>query len=70
MLADPTIEEENLCTGIITVVIKDDEICCVHKPGGTSLSDEDFFSCIEKSKSRVVPIKKLINTAVESLSST
>lgn len=34
LFADPTDEEENLVTGVVTVVVTDDDkIAAVHKPG-------------------------------------
>lgn len=40
MFADPTDEEENLVTGIVTVVITDDDkIAAVHKPGNMCFGD-------------------------------
>ena len=36
LFADPTDEEENLVTGVVTVVVTDDDnIAAVHKPGET-----------------------------------
>ncbi|CAH1105303.1 unnamed protein product [Psylliodes chrysocephalus] len=64
ILKDPTQEEENLCSGILTVVFKDDELCCVHKPGGSPLTQEELSQCIEESKERTLFIKRLIDTAV------
>ncbi|CAG9761878.1 unnamed protein product [Ceutorhynchus assimilis] len=64
ILADPVIEEENLCTGVLTIVVSGDELCCVHKPGGSPLSEEELMDCIEKSKKRAKSIKKLIDKAV------
>ena len=40
LFADPTDEEENLVTGIVTVVITDDDkITAVHKPGNMCFGD-------------------------------
>lgn len=45
LFADPTDEEEALLTGIVTIVVTDDEkIGAVHKPG-ESLSFPCFFRC-------------------------
>lgn len=65
ILADPTADEESLCTGILTIVVKDDELCCVHKPGGSPFTEEALSECIEKSKGRVTHIKQLIESAVQ-----
>ncbi|XP_023029122.2 exosome complex component RRP43 [Leptinotarsa decemlineata] len=68
ILADPTVEEEDLCTGILTIVVKnDDELCCVHKPGGSPLPDEDLFKCIDVSVERVPLLKKLIETSIKNV---
>ena len=40
LFADPTDEEENLVTGIVTVVVTDDDkIAAVHKPGNMCFGD-------------------------------
>ena len=45
LFADPTDEEEALLTGIVTIVVTDDEkIGSVHKPG-ESLHPPCFFRC-------------------------
>lgn len=45
LFADPTDEEEALLTGIVTIVVTDDEkIGSVHKPG-ESLHLPCFFGC-------------------------
>ncbi|XP_030763649.1 exosome complex component RRP43-like [Sitophilus oryzae] len=64
ILADPTVEEENLCTGTLTIVTCNDELCYVHKPGGSPLVDEQMSDCIEKCMNRSNSIKKLIKTAI------
>lgn len=64
-MADPTTDEESLCSGIITIVLKDAELCCVHKPGGSPLTDEELLKCIEKAKERVPYIKGLIESVLE-----
>ncbi|KAJ8922784.1 hypothetical protein NQ315_007819 [Exocentrus adspersus] len=65
ILVDPTVDEENLCSGILTIVLRGDEICSLHKPGGSPLTDEDLSSCIEKCKQRATSIKDLIKTVVK-----
>lgn len=64
MLVDPTVEEENLCTGILTIVLKGDHLCCFHKPGGDPLSDEELSSCIDKAKTRVPLVTSLLESAL------
>lgn len=65
ILSDPTVDEENLCTGTVTIVVNDKELCCVHKPGGSILSEDDLLECIEKSEKRAVSVRELIGTAVK-----
>ncbi|XP_066252249.1 exosome complex component RRP43-like [Euwallacea similis] len=65
ILVDPSIEEEDLGSGTVTIVVKEDELCCVHKPGGTPLSEEDLLKLIEKSKKRGSSVRELINAAVK-----
>lgn len=64
ILADPTSEEENLCTGIVSVVVTNNNLCLVHKPGGSPLSEKDLEYCINKTKNKVSLTKELINTAL------
>lgn len=64
LLADPTVEEENLSSGSVTVVINGEELCSVHKPGGSILSEEQLMDCIEKSQTRAKSLQELINTGV------
>ncbi|CAG9819763.1 unnamed protein product [Phaedon cochleariae] len=65
ILADPTVEEENLCTGILTIVVKDSELCCIHKPGGSALSEEELLKCIDDSKERMILVKNLIEQTIK-----
>ncbi|XP_022920170.1 exosome complex component RRP43-like [Onthophagus taurus] len=65
ILTDPTHEEENVSTGIITIVIKNEELCSVIKPGGSPISEEDMLSCVAKAIGRGTLITKLIDNAVQ-----
>lgn len=65
ILTDPTYEEESLCAGIVTIVVKDEEICSVLKPGGSPVSEEDLLTCISKSIERGNLIAKLVNNAIQ-----
>lgn len=47
------------------MVVNGDELCCVHKPGGSPLSEEELIECIEKCKTRAKSIKELIDIAVK-----
>lgn len=64
ILTDPTQEEENLCAGIITVVVKDDELCSVLKPGGIPVPDDELSKCIKIAKNRASLLNKLVETAL------
>lgn len=64
-MTDPTQEEESLSAGVITVVVKDDELCSVLKPGGSPISEEDLLICIAKGIERGSLVTKLVNSAVE-----
>ncbi|XP_018572080.1 exosome complex component RRP43-like [Anoplophora glabripennis] len=67
ILADPTADEENLCSGIVTIVLNGDKLCCVHKPGGSALTEEELFDCVEKSKKRLPSIENLIEAALKNV---
>lgn len=64
MLTDPTVEEEDLCSGSVAIVVKNNELCSVHKPGGSPLLDEKLLKCINSSKVRAQLVDKLIHTAI------
>lgn len=63
-MTDPTQEEENLSSGLITVVVKDDELCSILKPGGSPIPDDDLSTCIKIAKKRASLLNKLIETAL------
>lgn len=65
VLTDPTQEEENLCSGIVTVVVKGDELCSVLKPGGSPLTEAKLLECVKTSKKRGVLLNKLVDTALQ-----
>ncbi|XP_017777170.1 PREDICTED: exosome complex component RRP43-like [Nicrophorus vespilloides] len=65
LMIDPTAEEENLCTGVVTIVIKDDELCSVLKPGGSPITEEKLVDCIKQSMERAKLLGKLIDTATQ-----
>lgn len=65
ILWDPTSEEESICSSIINIVVKDERLSSVHKPGGSPISDDDLLDCIEKSKERAGHIHKLIEEALK-----
>jgi len=64
LFADPTDEEENLVTGVVTVVVTDDDkIAAVHKPGGSPLPDDKLHECFKKAVTRGKEVRDLIQTA-------
>ncbi|MGH0175972.1 UNVERIFIED_CONTAM: hypothetical protein FKN15_071781 [Acipenser sinensis] len=68
IIVDPTVEEENLSTGMITVVTDEDEkLCAVHKPGGTALSGEKLQDCISRAITRNKEVNKLLNEVLISV---
>ncbi|XP_066555886.1 exosome complex component RRP43 isoform X2 [Amia ocellicauda] len=70
IIVDPTAEEENLSTGMITIVTDEDEkLCAVHKPGGTELSGEKLQDCISRAMTRNREVSKLINEVMNSVKS-
>ncbi|XP_030602630.1 exosome complex component RRP43 [Archocentrus centrarchus] len=68
LIVDPTAEEESLSTAQLTVVTDEDErLCCVHKPGGTSLSGERLQECISRATARQREIQKLTDRVIHSV---
>lgn len=67
LLTDPTDEEESLCNGILHVVVKNGELCCVLKPGGSPITDELLLKCVSSAKEHSGHVKKLIDTALRDI---
>lgn len=67
LLVDPTAEEENLATGIVTIVTNNDQICSVHKPGGSPLRPEQLIDCFTRSFDRSREICRLIDETINSV---
>ncbi|KAK9875851.1 hypothetical protein WA026_009638 [Henosepilachna vigintioctopunctata] len=65
ILYDPTQEEENLSSCTFNVVLMEDKLCSVHKPGGTPISEQNLMECIEVSKQRTNTICELIDIALK-----
>lgn len=66
LIADPTDEEETFCLGRLTIVMDEEKICCIHKPGGVPISFELFLKSLAKSRKRTELVRSLINTAMSS----
>ncbi|XP_071951787.1 exosome complex component RRP43-like [Antedon mediterranea] len=68
LIADPTIEEEDLATGVVTIALnKNNHLCCLHKPGGSPLTENQLQDCINRGKLRATEVRKLITTTVNSI---
>lgn len=61
LIVDPTAEEENLATGMLTVVTTESKLCMVHKPGGSPMKDEQLKKCFNRAFKRTNEVQKLIN---------
>ena len=49
MLADPTVQEEEVCVGTITVAMNAHrEVCAVHKVGGAAMDTAVVMGCIRE----------------------
>ncbi|XP_076244440.1 exosome complex component RRP43 isoform X2 [Calliopsis andreniformis] len=66
LIADPTDEEESLCLGRLTIVMDEEKICCIHKPGGIPISHDLFLKSLMKSKHRAELVRRVIHTAISS----
>ncbi|XP_076635398.1 exosome complex component RRP43 [Colletes latitarsis] len=66
LIADPTDEEESLCLGKLTIVMDEEKICCIHKPGGIPISHNLFSKSLAKSKKRAELVRSLIIAAISS----
>nr|XP_015823820.2 exosome complex component RRP43 [Nothobranchius furzeri] len=68
LIVDPTAEEESLSTARLTVVMdEEDQLCSLHKPGGTPLSGEKLQECIKRATARKGEIHKLIEKVIKSM---
>ncbi|XP_075448201.1 exosome complex component RRP43 isoform X1 [Ascaphus truei] len=70
LLVDPTGEEESLTTGLLTIVMDEDErLCAIRKPGGSALSAEKLQDCISRATTRHKEVKNLLDKVLESVTS-
>ncbi|XP_033105988.1 exosome complex component RRP43-like [Anneissia japonica] len=68
LIADPTVEEEDLATGVVTIALNENNnLCCLHKPGGSPLTENQLQDCINRAKVRTVEVRKLITTTADSV---
>nr|CAD7258598.1 unnamed protein product [Timema shepardi] len=66
LISDPTAEEENLCSGVLTIVVQGSQLCSVHKPGGSPLSETQLQDCIALAHRRGNSINKMVASAISS----
>ncbi|XP_062910431.1 exosome complex component RRP43 [Mobula hypostoma] len=67
-IVDPTAEEEALSSGMVTIVIdEEDRLCAVHKPGGSVLSSEKLQDCIVRAQTRHREVHKLLTEVIKSV---
>ncbi|XP_063236562.1 exosome complex component RRP43-like isoform X2 [Bacillus rossius redtenbacheri] len=64
LIADPTAEEESLCSGLLTVVVEGGQLCSVHKPGGSPLTHEQLQRCIALAHRRGRAVHNLVRAAL------
>nr|XP_054754767.1 exosome complex component RRP43-like [Lytechinus pictus] len=68
LLVDPTVEEEDLATGLMTVIVNQDgRICNIHKPGGTPLISDQIQDCISRAQTRAKEVCRLIDDTLDSI---
>ncbi|KAL4230480.1 Exosome complex component RRP43 [Mactra antiquata] len=67
LLVDPTVEEESLSTGEVTIVTIDDKICMIRKPGGSPLTPQQLDLCINRSFIRSQEVIRLIQETLNSV---
>lgn len=65
LITDPTAEEENLSSAMLTIAVCNGEVCFILKPGGTPFSQEQMDHCIRQALSRERSILKLLNNLCE-----
>ncbi|KAK7097966.1 exosome complex component RRP43-like [Littorina saxatilis] len=70
LLVDPTRQEEELSTGLVTVVTDGKNICSLEKPGGSPLKDQQMRLCIERAFQRHTEACNLITQSQGSTLST
>lgn len=68
IIVDPTGEEENLATGMLTIVTdEDDRLCTIHKSGGSALSGKKQQDCISRAMTRHREVRKLLDEMSNSI---
>ncbi|XP_069130945.1 exosome complex component RRP43-like isoform X2 [Argopecten irradians] len=67
LFVDPTVEEEGLATGIVTIVTVRDKLCMVHKPGGSPLKSDQLLTCFDRAFDRSREVLRLIEETILSV---
>ncbi|XP_021364061.1 exosome complex component RRP43-like isoform X1 [Mizuhopecten yessoensis] len=67
LFVDPTVEEEGLATGMVTVVTVGNKLCMVHKPGGSPLKSEQLLTCFDRAFDRSKEVLRLIEETILSV---
>jgi len=62
IITDPTFEEENLSSTMITIAICNSDVCFVFKPGGTPFNQKQMEICTNRALARETFILELLNT--------
>ncbi|XP_055384299.1 exosome complex component RRP43-like [Condylostylus longicornis] len=63
IVTDPTSEEEDLSSTMITIAICNSDVCFVFKPGGTPFSQNQMEICTNRALARESYILELLNNA-------
>ncbi|KAF7993745.1 hypothetical protein HCN44_010340 [Aphidius gifuensis] len=64
LIADPSDEEETLALARFSIVMSENELCCVHKPGGVTIAPDVLQKTLIKARNRIDKIRTLIKTAI------
>ncbi|CAF0800871.1 unnamed protein product [Adineta steineri] len=61
-LIDPTVEEENIAKSILHyVLLKNDQICLIHKTSGAPFSIEKFHQCYSLARDYILQLRRKLN---------
>lgn len=67
LVADPTDDEESLSLARLSIVMDDEKICCIHKPGGVPISRQMLGKSMAKSKARAKLVRSLMLAAASTI---
>jgi exosome complex RNA-binding protein Rrp42 (RNase PH superfamily) len=61
-LIDPTLEEETIAKSILHyVLLKNDQICLIHKTSGAPFSVEKFHQCYSLARDYIIQLRRKLN---------